>query len=71
MECTTRTQKALELADRLIELAEEPRAGCEHEGCLLLAFLMRDCGYKIIAAAGRRAELSLANGTSTRSHTGL
>jgi hypothetical protein len=70
MDCKARMEKALELADRLIKVADEPRVGCEHEGCLLLSFLLRDCGYKIIAAAGRGAELHLGSGSRAQSPTG-
>lgn len=46
-------RKSLELADRLIELADSGVEECRDDGCLVVYGIMRDCGYKIRTSAER------------------
>jgi len=51
--------QALELSSRLLELANEPRETCEHDGCLVLDGVLLDCALEIRRSATlRRYELS-------------
>jgi hypothetical protein len=51
--------QALELSSRLLELANEPRDQCDHDGCLVLDGVLLDCALEIRRTATlRRAELS-------------
>jgi len=34
-----------------MKLADEERGGCEHDGCILLDGVIRDCAWKIRQAA--------------------
>jgi hypothetical protein len=43
--------EALELSADLIKLADEQRGDCEHDGCILLDGVVRDCAWKIRQAA--------------------
>ncbi len=43
--------EALRLSDELLELANEQRGICEHDGCMLLDGVVRDCAWKIRQAA--------------------
>jgi len=43
--------EALRLAAELLDLADQQRSGCEHDGCLLLDGVIRDCAWKIRRAA--------------------
>ncbi len=54
MECNQRAQRALEIASRLLELANEERDECEHDGCLLLDGMLRDCALQIRRTATMR-----------------
>ena len=53
MDCDEHIARALELADSLLELANADRAGCEHDGCLLLDGIVRDSALKIRQVALR------------------
>ncbi len=39
--------EALDLADRLLALAEQGNVDCIDDGCSVLYGVVRDCGYKI------------------------
>jgi hypothetical protein len=49
--CHHHVAEALRLSAELLELADEQREGCDHDGCLLLDGMMRDCAWKIRQAA--------------------
>ena len=59
MPCRTHVDQALELSSRLLELANEPRETCDHDGCLVLDGVLLDCALEIRRTATlRRYELS-------------
>ncbi len=59
MTCRTHVDQALELSSRLLELANEPREECDHDGCLVLDGVLLDCALEIRRTATlRRTELS-------------
>lgn len=64
-ECKSHLGKALKMAQRLMDLADEGREGCHHDGCLRLDGLIRDCAYKIRTSA-RQWQVELSN--DGRSH---
>jgi len=43
--------EALRHSAELMKLADEQRSGCNHDGCMLLDGVMRDCAWKIRQAA--------------------
>ncbi len=43
--------RSIELADKIIELADVASEECHDDGCLVVYGIMRDCGYKIRASA--------------------
>jgi hypothetical protein len=43
--------EALRLSAEVMKLADEQRGGCEHDGCMLLDGVIRDCAWKIRQAA--------------------
>jgi len=43
--------EALRLSAELMKLADDERSGCEHDGCILLDGVIRDCAWKIRQAA--------------------
>lgn len=47
MGCDQHVARALRLSAELLELANEPREECRHDGCLLLDGVARDCAWKI------------------------
>ena len=47
MGCEPHVERALELSSQLLDLANEEREGCEHDGCLLLDGIVRDCALQI------------------------
>ena len=47
MACDHHIADALRLSSELLKLANEPRDDCEHDGCLLLDGVARDCAWKI------------------------
>jgi hypothetical protein len=49
--CHLHVSEALRLAAELLDLADEQRSGCEHDDCLLLDGVIRDCAWKIRRAA--------------------
>jgi hypothetical protein len=62
VDCDEHIARALELSDQLLELANADRAGCEHDGCLLLDGIVRDSALKIRQVALRwRYELRTEN----------
>jgi hypothetical protein len=57
--CRHHIDEALELSSRLLELANQPREACEHDGCLVLDGVLLDCALEIRRTATlRRHELS-------------
>lgn len=43
--------ESLELAARMLELADRGIAACQDDGCLVVYGIMRDCAYSIRAGA--------------------
>jgi hypothetical protein len=62
VDCDEHIARALELSDRLLELANADRDGCEHDGCLLLDGIVRDsalrCARSPCAGAGSAPKLT-------------
>jgi hypothetical protein len=49
--CHLHVSEALRLAAELLDIADQQRSGCEHDGCLLLDGVIRDCAWKVRRAA--------------------
>ena len=47
MGCQEHVSEALRLAAELLALADGDRNGCEHDACMLLDGVIRDCGWRI------------------------
>ena len=63
MGCPEHIADALYLSAELLKLANEPREDCEHDGCLLLDGVVRDCAWKIRQVALQwRADLAALDG---------
>ncbi len=63
LECRRRAQRALDLSSSLLDLANGEREECEHDGCLLLDGILRDCALQIRRIATvRLVELASADG---------
>lgn len=57
-ECFNHLNEALVISRAMMQLADRREVDCSHDGCLLLDSVIRDCAYKIRAAAERfRCEL--------------
>ena len=61
-ECNKHIVEAIELARRLIILADEGEAHAEDDGCVLLYGIVRDCAYKIRRQAQKEKEAHIARG---------
>jgi hypothetical protein len=55
--------KAFELVREMIILADEGEAQCRDNGCVALCGLMRDCAYRIKAAAEQERDRHIGKGT--------
>jgi len=56
--CPAHIKEAFVISEAMIRLADRREEVCSHDGCLLLDSVIRDCAYKIRAAAERyRREL--------------
>ena len=51
MRCQDHVSEALRLSAELMKLADDERSGCEHDGCILLDGVIRDCAWKVRQAA--------------------
>ena len=51
MACHDHVSEALRLSAELLGLADEQRDICEHDGCMLLDGVVRDCAWKVRQAA--------------------
>ena len=51
MDCYDHVSDALRLSDELIILADSQGEKCEHDGCILIDGIIRDCAWKIRQAA--------------------
>jgi hypothetical protein len=49
--CHDHVSEALRLSAELLELADKQRDKCEHDGCMLLDGVVRDCAWKVRQAA--------------------
>lgn len=47
MSCDEHVQRALRLTTELLDLANEERDECDHDHCLLLDGIVRDCAMQI------------------------
>jgi hypothetical protein len=66
--CDGHIHEAIVIAEAMIRLADQREMHCDHDGCLLLDGVIRDCAYKIRAAAERyRDELALEEWTGNGS----
>lgn len=54
--CTAHIREAIVIAEAMMRLADKRENECDHDGCLLLDGVIRDCAYKIRAAAERYQE---------------
>jgi len=56
--CADRADKALELSSKLLALVSDDRTECDHDACLLMNGIVRDCALQIRRTASlRRLEL--------------
>ena len=46
-QCAKDIQEAMELAERMIQLADQGAARCKDDCCLMVQNVIRDCAYKI------------------------
>lgn len=53
MECEDHVRRVVEISSQLLGLANTDRPECEHDGCLLLDGIVRDCAMKICNEALR------------------
>lgn len=60
--CMSHVVRALTLADQLLELADASTGTCDHDGCLILAGVLRDSVFKIRIEAERSKKELLENG---------
>ena len=68
--CPGHVREALVIAEAMIQLADRREEDCSQDGCLLLHGVIRDCAYKIRAAADRyRQELQAEEEAPRRSQT--
>lgn len=51
MKCQNHVSEALRLSAELLALSDREISSCEHDGCLLLDGVIRDCAWKIRQAA--------------------
>ena len=49
--CHDHVSETLRLSAELLELADKQRDNCEHDGCMLLDGVVRDCAWKVRQAA--------------------
>ena len=61
--CNKHIREALEMARRMIILADEGDMDSEDDGCRVLYGVIRDCAYKIRAQAEREREEHRKKGT--------
>lgn len=60
--CNENINKALELADRLLELGAKGDEEREDEGCGVLYGIIRDAGYRVRELAEKEKEKHIKNG---------
>ncbi len=51
MRCQDHTAEVMELSRELLRIADSQREECDHDGCLLLDGVVRDCGWQLRNAA--------------------
>ena len=68
MGCDRHIERVLAMSSQLLELANSDRSDCEHDRCLMLDGLVRDCAMKIRQEAlqwrlerGEQGQRSFAN----------
>jgi hypothetical protein len=65
--CKNHVAEALRLSAELLEVADRQRPGCDHDGCMLLDGVIRDCAWKIRQAALQwRLDLDESGNVSNR-----
>jgi hypothetical protein len=51
--CNSHLQRSFEVSEDLIQQANTIEQSCSHDGCLVLAGILRDCGLKVRGATVR------------------
>lgn len=54
--CLEQIFTALKLADEMVRMADQVETKCEDNGCLVVYGVIKDCAYKIRAAAQRELQ---------------
>ena len=67
MPCADRADKALELSSKLLALVSDDRTACDHDACLLMNGIVRDCALQIRRTASLR-RLELLSGHHGHNH---
>jgi len=60
----------LEVSQKLMAISNEAEAGCEHDGCLVLFGIIRDCAYKIRMATEKQLKELGGEESAERQETG-
>lgn len=58
----------LEMADRLLTLSDEGFQSSSDDGCVLLNGMVRECAYRLRAAAERESQAHLSSGEHDDEH---
>jgi len=54
--CLQQVLAALELAEEMIRATDRVETKCDHDGCLVVYSVIKDCAYKIKKAAQRELQ---------------
>ncbi len=54
--CLKHIDQAIDLAEKMIHLADDVEAKCDDDRCLVVCSIIRDSAYKIRRAAERESE---------------
>ena len=64
LKCENHVSEALRLSAELLALSDREISTCDHDGCLLLDGVIRDCAWRIRQAALQwRLDLSIDEGS--------
>ena len=61
--CNMHIRKVMDLAGQLIALADEGEEKAQHDSCIVLYGIVRDCAYRIRQEAEREREKHVTAGT--------
>jgi hypothetical protein len=53
-DCKKFLSEALDISQKLMTIANEAETECEHDGCLVLFGIIRECSYKIRMATEKQ-----------------